>query len=109
MVTHHMTILQTLHHCEVTCEHMTTFLKRLPDMHSRMIQDQLLRDCADICSLTTKYIARNSSFAKHIAKMCASICDVCGNECLKFPDHESQHCGQICLNCARDCRAFAMA
>jgi len=109
MVTHHMTILKNIHHCEVNCEHMTTFLKRLPDIQARTIQLQLLRDCADICSLAIKFIARNSPFAKQIAKMCASICDVCGNECLRFPDQESQHCAQICLNCARECRTFAMA
>jgi hypothetical protein len=102
-------LLQTLHHCEATCEHMTTFLLSRPDVHARVRQLQLLRDCADICSLTAKYIARHSAFSKTIAALCASICEVCGNECLRFPDPESQKCGQICINCARECQAFAAA
>lgn len=102
-------IIHSLHHCETTCEHMTTFLKMRPDAQTRARQLQLLRDCADICSLTAKYIARHSTFAKSSATLCATICEVCGNECLRFPDTESQNCGQICLACARECRAFSLA
>lgn len=102
-------LLHTLHHCEATCEHMTTFMKRMPDLQARVRLLQLLRDCADICSLTAKCIARHSAFSKAIATLCASICEVCGNECLRFPDPESQNCGQMCLNCARECQAFAAA
>ncbi len=63
----HMThLLHTLHHCEATCEHMTTILKRMPDLQARVRLLQLLRDCADICSLTAKCIARHSAFSKAI-------------------------------------------
>ncbi|WP_202976485.1 four-helix bundle copper-binding protein [Anaerophilus nitritogenes] len=104
----HSTLLMTIQNCEATCEHMTTFLKCRKDVQSRVIQLQLLRDCADICTLTAKYIARNSGFSKCIANLCAYICEVCGTECLRFPDPESQHCAQVCLHCARECRVFAM-
>lgn len=105
---HQPPILMTIQDCEAMCEHMTTFLKRKKDVQSRVLQLKLLRDCADICTLTAKYIARNSGFAKCTANLCAFICEVCGKECLKFPDRESQNCGRICLNCARECRDFAM-
>lgn len=104
----HAGVLKTVQDCEAMCEHMTTFLKGKPNVHTRIRQLNLLRDCADICGLTAKYIARNSIFAKHIAHLCAGICEVCGNECLRFPDPESQQCGHICLNCAMACRTFAM-
>lgn len=104
-----MPIIQTLHHCQVTCEQMTVFIIRGQDVHARLRQLELLRDCADICAFTVKFIARHSSFAKAAANLCASICEVCGNECLRFPDAESQNCGHICLSCARECRAFAMS
>ncbi|MDK2934371.1 MAG: hypothetical protein PWP27_2181 [Clostridiales bacterium] len=105
---HHKQLVETIQECEAICEHMTTLLKRRPDMQARIRQLQLLRDCADICGLTAKYVARNSAFAKPMADFCANICEVCGRECARFPDSESQHCAQICFNCARECRAFAM-
>lgn len=102
-------LVETIQNCEETCEHMTTFLKRKPDVKKRTRQLQLLRDCADICTLTAKYIARNSEFSKCIANLCAYICEACGMECAKFPDLESQNCAKICLHCARECRIFAMS
>lgn len=102
-------ILRTVQDCESTCEHMITMLLAYPDMQARAMQIQLLRDCATICATTAAYIARRSPFAKSIAQLCASICEVCGNECARFPDIHSQHCSRICLHCAQECRAFAMS
>lgn len=104
----HMSVLKTVQDCEATCEYMTTFLKSKQDIYMRKNQLILLRDCADICGLTAKYIARCSPFAKHSAHLCAMICQTCGAECSRFPDAESQHCAQVCFNCARECQAFAM-
>ena len=100
-------LVKVIQDCEATCEHMTTMLKRRPDVQMRMRQLILLRDCADICGLTAKFVARNSIFSKHCAHLCAIICETCGRECARFPDMESQQCAQICLNCARECQAFA--
>ncbi len=105
---HHTNVLNTVQDCEATCEHMIThLLMHSQDIHLRILQLQLLRDCADICTLTAKYLAGHSTFAKITANLCASICETCGNECAKFPDPESQKCAQICLHCARECRVFA--
>ncbi|GIM29157.1 putative cysteine-rich protein YhjQ [Clostridium polyendosporum] len=103
----HESVLKIVQHCEAICEQMTTLLKAKSDIECRKEQLLLLRDCADICTLTAKYIARCSIFAKAIAHLCAHICTTCGNACLKFSDPESQHCGKICLHCARECMAFA--
>lgn len=105
---HHGPLVKTIQDCEAICEHMTTMLKAKHDIRMRVAQLQLLRDCADICGLTAKYIARNSIFSKGIAHSCAHICEVCGRECARFADPESQHCARVCLNCARECRAFVM-
>lgn len=105
---HHEHLIETIQSCEAICEHMTTHLKHRHDVHARLVQLQLLRDCADICGLTAKFIARNSVFAKCIANICAYICEMCGRECLRFPDVESQNCARICLHCAQQCRTFAM-
>ncbi|MFZ5968416.1 MAG: four-helix bundle copper-binding protein [Bacillota bacterium] len=104
----HERLVAIIQNCEAVCEHMTTFLMRSHNPHMRMMQLQLLRDCADVCGLTAKCIARMSPLAKCIANLCAYVCDMCGNECMKFPDPESQSCARICHHCARECRMFAM-
>lgn len=104
----HMRVLQTIQDCEVICEHTISVLEGNPDAQMRVRQLMLLRDCADICGLTAKYIARCSPFAKHMAQLCAVICEACAAECLRFPDAASQHCARVCLHCAQECRAFAM-
>ncbi|KNF07722.1 hypothetical protein CLPU_13c00640 [Gottschalkia purinilytica] len=101
-------LVKTIQDCEANCEHMTVMLKKVKDYKHRTTQIRLLRDCADICGLTAKYIARMSYFSKHIAKLCAYICVVCGKECAKFPDRASQNCAEVCFHCARECKAFAM-
>lgn len=100
-------LLHTIQHCEATCEHMVTHLLCLHHDDRRDSQIQLLRDCADICTLMAKYLARNSCHSKVLANVCAYICEHCGHECAKFPDAMSQHCAKICLHCAQACRAFA--
>lgn len=101
-------ILKTLQDCEATCEHMITHLVTMQDTN-RSNQIQLLRDCADICNLTAKYVARKSYSVKQCAKLCAIICQTCGNECSKFNDQHSQMCAQHCLECAKACQTFAIS
>lgn len=102
-------LTNTVQDCETVCEDMTTYVRKRPDVEQRRRQLQLLRDCADICGLTAKYLARKSPFSNSIACLCAYICEICGNECLRHPDPESQNCARVCLNCAEECRRFAMS
>lgn len=95
--------------CEAICEHMTHHLKMMPnESEARVMQAILLRDCADICALTAKYVARDSDFAGYAASLCAQVCILCANECSKFNDEMSQHCAVVCYECARHCNDFAL-
>lgn len=102
-------VLETVQNCEAICECTEYSILQMEDTNHRREQLRLLRDCADICTLTAKYIARCSLFAKCIASLCAQICEVCGNHCLQHPDEQSQICGHVCLHCAQECHAFAMS
>lgn len=99
-------VLREVQNCEAVCESTFTAILGMYEQ-SRAAQLQLLRDCADICTLTAKYIARCSMFARPIAALCAQVCEACGEHCLRMPDPQSQFCGRVCLDCARECRAFA--
>lgn len=100
-------LVRTINECEATCEHMTTHIKRHYGVQTRACQLMLLRDCADICGLTAKFVARDSMYARECARLCACICEGCARECMRFADAGSQRCAQICMACARDCMAFA--
>jgi hypothetical protein len=104
---HHYSLLTTIQHCEATCEHMITHLVQQRHHDSRDMQIQLLRDCADICTLMAKCLARESINSKVIAETCAYICQLCGTECSKFPDMMSQTCAHTCLNCAKECKSYS--
>ncbi|MCL6479062.1 MAG: four-helix bundle copper-binding protein [Peptococcaceae bacterium] len=97
-------VLRVVQDCEAVCENTATVVLVRPDVQARTMQLLLLRDCADVCTLTAKYIARCSMFARNLAYLCADICEICGNHCLRHPDPESQYCGRVCLNCAKECR-----
>lgn len=103
----HERLVKIIQDCEAVCEDMTTYVKNRSDVEMRRMQLHLLRDCADICGLTAKFVARGSDFARDLADLCACICEACGNECAKHRDPKSQNCARICLNCARECRNFA--
>lgn len=98
--------VMTVQDCEAVCEHMSHHIMRMR-MEDRVSQAILLRECADICGLTAKFAAREAIYARHLAALCADICQACGTECLSHSDDMSQQCGTICLNCAKHCRAFA--
>ena len=100
-------VLKTVQNCEAVCENTLTAVLGMHNVHTRIHQIQLLRDCADICTLTAKYIARCSMFARYLANLCADICEICGKHCLMHHDAQSQYCGKVCLDCARECRDFA--
>lgn len=102
-------LLKTVQDCLNVCEHMVTAMIGAPDVQARRMQIHLLRDCATICATMASYLASYSMFSKATAGLCSQICEMCGNECAKFPDQMSQMCSRVCLNCAQECRAFAMA
>lgn len=103
----HEELVAVIQDCEAHCEHMTNHLKHHAKERGRARQAMLLRDCADICGLTAKFIARGAMFSRQAAGFCAMICEVCGNECARFPDPMSQSCAEVCLACADHCRAFS--
>ena len=104
----HGGLVDTIQNCEAVCENMSTYLKGIRDATIRQRQARLVRDCADICGLTAKMIARDSYFARQTAGLCAFICEMCAKECMQFPDRMSQNCAEVCMHCARECRQFAM-
>lgn len=64
-------------------------------------------DCAAICRLAAGYMARGSEMAVHLCRVCAEVCNACGDECARFQMAHCQECAQACKRCAEECRRMA--
>ncbi|NHN33304.1 four-helix bundle copper-binding protein [Paenibacillus agricola] len=93
--------------CMKACEQCFSACLQEPDVGARVHCISMLRDCADICSLTAQYLARNSMSAKQICSLCASICEACAEHCSKFKDEHCKTCVEMCKKCAEVCRNMA--
>jgi hypothetical protein len=62
-------------------------------------------DCAQICSLVTAYLARNSEFASQVCDLCAQVRDVCAAECSGHQHEYCLRCAQAYRRCADECRS----
>jgi len=100
-------LLGTVQNCANVCEHMVPMMLGMTDVQARRNQIRLLIDCAKICHTLSSYLASLSPMAQGTAALCARICEMCGNECARFPDQHSQMCAQVCLHCAQECWAYA--
>ncbi len=101
-IDHTENITNQVKDCSLTCHRMLNYLLEC-DYPERKKQLKLLQDCANICDTQSLFLVKNSQFSKQLALLCAHICEICGNECKKWPDYYSQHCAKICLDCAIAC------
>ena len=103
-------LLAALNACLASCEHCATAClgEQSVQMMARCIS--LDRDCADICALTARFVARGSEHAQHLLKECAEICNACAEECEKHADMPAcKACAEACRRCAQACNAGQVA
>jgi hypothetical protein len=55
--------------CMQVCEECLTSCLNEPDVQARVHCIQVLRDCAEICSMASRYMSRNSNYAKTICEV----------------------------------------
>ncbi|MFD3156313.1 four-helix bundle copper-binding protein [Haloimpatiens sp. FM7330] len=93
--------------CAQACEFCATSCLNEPDPKTMERCIKLDRDCADICTISAQYMARDSEFSIEICSVCAKICRACGTECAKFPQEHCKNCEDICNRCATECENMA--
>ena len=59
--------------CMQACEECYTACLNEPDVQARVHCVQVLRDYADICAMSSQYMARNSQFAPQLCSLCATV------------------------------------
>ena len=102
-------LLQALAACAAACEHCASACLQEEDMQMMVRCIQLDRDCADICTLTARFVARDSPHAPHVMRECIELCQKCHDECAKHQHDHCQQCAQACQQCLEACRAYVGA
>ncbi|KZO00536.1 four-helix bundle copper-binding protein [Pseudobacillus badius] len=97
-------LLQALHECMEACNRCFDACLKEKDVSMMTACIRLDRECADICGFLEAAIARNSPFISSLTKLCADICEACGNECKKHHHDHCQRCAEACMKCAEACR-----
>ncbi len=110
MHTQNQPLLAALYACISSCEHCATACLSEADVKMMARCIALDRDCADICALTARFLARGSEHGPHLLRECAEICKLCGDECEQHGAHMAhcRECAEACRRCEDACRA-AMA
>ncbi|MCY1173268.1 putative cysteine-rich protein YhjQ [compost metagenome] len=90
--------------CATACNHCAASCLKEPDvkMMSKCIAWDM--DCAQICTVAAAVMARGSEHRQEICKVCADICQSCGDECAKHDMTHCRECAKACHHCAEECR-----
>ncbi len=70
---------------------------------------QLDMECAAICYAAAQLMSLGSEQAKEICRLCADICEQCGDECGKHQTQHCKECAEACRQCADECRKMTGA
>ena len=97
-------LLLALAVCVAACEQCASACLQEGDVKMMVRCIQLDHDCADICALTARFVARGSEHAGHLLRECAEICRACGDECAQHQMDHCQACAQACRQCEEACR-----
>ena len=95
--------------CADACDHCSTACLQEGEVNKLTRCIALDMDCAAICRLAASFVSRDSGFAKQLCKLCAEICQACGDECAKHAMGHCQDCAKACHRCAQECTGMAGA
>jgi hypothetical protein len=95
--------------CQRTCIETMGHCLSLGGRHADSAHLELMMDCADICGLHSRFLARGSEFHHHLSAACRDICDACADSCRKRGDDERmKECEAVCRRCAESCERMML-
>lgn len=95
-------LMHTLLQCITACEVCADACLDAPEPMQACIR--LDRDCAEICALASRYVARGSAYAGRVLRLCIVICDACRAECARHDHWHCVKCAAVCAQCSEACR-----
>lgn len=101
--------MQACSACATACEVCAFACLKEDDVQMLATCIQLNHDCADMCRLAVILMARESGLVDEFCRLCAIICQACGEECAKHEHDHCQQCAQACQHCAEECESMNLA
>lgn len=103
-----MACIQACAACAATCTVCADACLAEEDVKAMAQCIRLNLDCADICEITARLIARPSRrdepTLEALLDACATICRACGEECARHEHMEHcRICAESCMACAEAC------
>ncbi|MGI8634942.1 MAG: four-helix bundle copper-binding protein, partial [Segetibacter sp.] len=95
--------------CAAMCNHCASACLQEEDVKMMAKCIQLDMECAAICYAAAQLMSLGSDQAKAFCRLCADICEQCGDECGKHQTEHCKECADACRQCAEECRKMAGA
>jgi hypothetical protein len=101
--------IQLCQDCHVTCIQIIDHCLKLVSRHAAPDHIRLLMDCAQLCTTTADFMARESLFHDRTCSLCSEICRLCAESCERVAgdDQSVTQCSELCLRCAESCTRMA--
>jgi hypothetical protein len=94
--------------CMVACDMCGDACLDEPNVAEMVRCIRLDRDCADLCAVAARAMARGGPLAQEICRACAEACRQCAEECERHAHHDHcRICAEVCRRCERECRRMA--
>ncbi len=97
--------MQACVECSSSCAQCAHHCLHMGDDHGAPTHQGLMQDCAEICGVTARFLARASHHASSLCEECAEICAACAESCERLAEGDAmmQRCAEICRYCALEC------
>ncbi|MFC4263128.1 four-helix bundle copper-binding protein [Ferruginibacter yonginensis] len=89
--------------CAAICNHCAASCAQSDNATDKAKCIQLNMECAAICYATAELMSLGSTHVKELAKLCATMCDACADECRHHDDEHCRETAEVCAKCADEC------
>ena len=97
-------LIELLHRCAAQCNFCMIECLNEDDVSMMARCIELDVDCAELCSITAAFLARDSESSSTLAAVCGEVCQACADECAKHDADHCRKCAEVCAECAEACR-----
>jgi hypothetical protein len=104
---HYQSCIEACLRCAAVCNHCASSCLQEEDVKMMACCIRLDMECAAICYATAQLMSLGSGQAKDICRICAGMCQACGDECARHQMEHCQKCAAACHACAEECRRMA--
>ncbi len=99
--------IQACNACAIACETCATACLKEPDVQHMADCISCDIECADLCRLAVRLMARDSPLVDEICRLCAITCQACAQACSPHPHDHCQQCAQTCQRCVVECELLS--